>query len=99
MKIAIINKYQFKVNRGAETYVSELAKRLSQNHEVDILTKLNWNKKYDLVIPTNGRLQVFMVRILTWIRGARMIVSGQSTHFNWLILHRSGHLSHSVFCI
>ena len=78
MKIAIINKYQFKVNRGAETYVVELAKRLSVKHEVDILTKINFHKKYDVVIPTNGRLQVFMVRMLTWVSGAKMVVSGQS---------------------
>ncbi len=78
MKIAIINKYQFKVNRGAETFVSELAKRLSENHEVDISTKINLSKKYDVVIPTNGRLQVFVVRVLTWLTGSKMIVSGQS---------------------
>ncbi len=76
MRIAILNKYQFKVNRGAETYVMELAKRLSVKHEVDILTKINLHKKYDVVIPTNGRFQVFIVRMLTWITGAKMIVSG-----------------------
>lgn len=78
MEIAIINKYQNKVNRGAETYVAELAKRLSKNHKVDILTKIDFLKKYDLIIPTNGRFQVFLVRILTWLTGAKMIVSGQS---------------------
>ncbi len=78
MRIAIINKYQFKVNRGAETYVVELAKRLSVKHEVDILTKINLHKKYDVVIPTNGRLQVFIVRLFTWLTGAKMVVSGQS---------------------
>ncbi len=78
MKIAIVNKYQFKVNRGAETYVAELAKRLSQKHEVDILTRINWQKKYDVVIPTNGRLQVFLTRLFTWLTGAKMVVSGQS---------------------
>lgn len=78
MKIAIINKHQDKVNRGAETYVSELSKRLSKNHEVDVLTKINFTKRYDVVIPTNGRLQVFVVRLLTWLTGSKMIVSGQS---------------------
>ena len=48
MEIAIINKYQNKVNRGAETFVSELSKRLSKNHQVDILTKINFFKKYDI---------------------------------------------------
>lgn len=78
MEIAIINKYQNIVNRGAETYVSELSKRLSKNHQVDILTKINFFKKYDIVIPTNGRLQVFIVRLITWLTGSKMIVSGQS---------------------
>ena len=78
MEIAIVNKYQNKVNRGAETFVSELSKRLSKNHQVDILTKINFFKKYDIVIPTNGRLQVFIVRIFTWLTGSKMIVSGQS---------------------
>lgn len=78
MKIAIVNKYQNKVNRGAETFVSELSKRLSMNHEVDVLTKINFSKKYDVVIPTNGRLQVFVVRLFTWLTGSKMIVSGQS---------------------
>ena len=78
MKILIINKYQNKVNRGAETFVTEFSKRLSKNHQVDVLTKINFLEKYDLIIPTNGRLQVFLVRIITWLTGAKMIVSGQS---------------------
>lgn len=78
MKIAFLNKYQNKVNRGAETFVAELAKRLSKNHQVDILTRINWFKRYDIVIPTNGRLQVFLVRLLTWLTNSKMIVSGQS---------------------
>jgi len=78
MKIAIINRYQNKVNRGAETFVSELAKRLSKNHEVEVSNKINFAKKYDVIIPTNGRSQVFIVRLLTWLTGAKMIVSGQS---------------------
>ncbi len=78
MKIAIINKYQGKVNRGAETFVNELSKRLSKKHEVDVLNEINLFKRYDVIIPTNGRLQVFLVRILTWITKSKMIVSGQS---------------------
>jgi glycosyltransferase involved in cell wall biosynthesis len=78
MKIAIINKYQFKVNRGAETFVTELAKRLAVKHEVDILTKINFSKRYDVIIPTNGRLQAFLTRIVAWFTGAKMVISGQS---------------------
>jgi glycosyltransferase involved in cell wall biosynthesis len=82
MKIAILNKYQSKVSRGAETFVYELSKRLSKNHEVDVISKVNYfylfKNKYDLIIPTNGRMQVLMVRMVTWLSGSKMIVSGQS---------------------
>lgn len=82
MRIAFLNKYQNKVNRGAETYVYELAKRLSKNHEVDVISNINYlsllKNKYDLIIPTNGREQVFLIRIITWLTNAKMMVSGQS---------------------
>lgn len=78
MQILIINKYQFKVNRGAETFVTELAKRLAVKHEVDILTKINLSKRYDVIIPINGRFQAFLTRIVAWFTGAKMVISGQS---------------------
>lgn len=82
MKIAFLNKYQNKVNRGAETFVRELAKRLSKNHQVDIISDINYftlfTEKYDLIIPTNGRFQVFATRIITWLTGSKMVISGQS---------------------
>lgn len=82
MKIAFLNKYQESVNRGAETYVSELSKRLSRKHNVDVVSKIDYLKlirsKYDVIIPTNGRFQVFITRLITWFTGSKMIVSGQS---------------------
>ena len=82
MHIAFLNKYQNKVFRGAETFVYELSKRLSKNHEVDVISDINYwrllKKKYDLIIPTNGRWQVIIVRKIAWLTGAKMIVSGQS---------------------
>lgn len=82
MKIAILNKYQDKVNRGAETFVAELSKRLSKSHSVDVISKINYwkilNSKYDLIIPTNGREQAYLIRLITWITGSKMIISGQS---------------------
>lgn len=82
MKIAIINKYQNKVFRGAETFVYELGKRLSKDNKVDIISDVNYfnlfKKKYDIIIPTNGRCQVVIVRLVSWLTGAKMIVSGQS---------------------
>ena len=82
LKLAFLNKYQGKVNRGAETFVKEVSQRLSQNYQVDIISEINYldllKKKYDLIIPTNGRFQVVFTRIITWLTGGKMIVSGQS---------------------
>lgn len=82
MKIAFLNKYQNKVNRGAETFVKELSRRLLENHEVSIISEINYvnflKKKYDVIIPTNGRFQVILIRLITWLKGTKMIVSGQS---------------------
>ena len=38
MKILFLNIYQKKVERGAETFVNELSKRLAVNHQVDIIS-------------------------------------------------------------
>ncbi len=37
-----------------------------------------WKQKYDIVIPTNGGWQVAFIRILTWLRGAKMVVVGHA---------------------
>ena len=82
MKIAFLNKYQEKVNRGAETFVQEVSSRLKKNHQVEVISNINYfnllKNKYDLIIPTNGRLQVVLVRLITWLRKEKMLVSGQS---------------------
>ncbi|AKM83681.1 hypothetical protein A2422_02285 [Candidatus Woesebacteria bacterium RIFOXYC1_FULL_31_51] len=82
MKIAFLNKYQNKVNRGAETYVLELSKRFSKNHKVDVISDVNYfsllKNDYDLIIPTNGRLQAILVRIITWLKRSKVVISGQS---------------------
>lgn len=82
MKLAFINIYQGKVNRGAETFVKELSDRLKKNHQVDVISEINYfdilKKRYDLIIPTNGRFQVILIRLITWLTGGKMIVSGQS---------------------
>ena len=38
MKIVFLSEHVGFVNRGVETYVLELSKRLSKNHQVEILT-------------------------------------------------------------
>lgn len=82
MKIIFLNKYQFEVSRGAETFVFELSNRLSIKHNVEIISKINYlelfKKKFDIIIPTNGRMQAVIVRIISFFKGAKMIVSGQS---------------------
>ena len=37
-----------------------------------------WRKKYDIIVPINGGWQPAIVRLLTWIRGGKMVISGQS---------------------
>src|SRR5258706_6670182 len=82
MKIAFLNKYQNKNTRGVEIFIVELVKRLSNDFEIDVVSDINYFKiltgKYNVVIPTNGRFQVFIIRIITWLTGAKMVVSGHS---------------------
>lgn len=37
-----------------------------------------WKEKYDVVIPTNGGWQPAFIRIITWLYGGKMLISGQS---------------------
>lgn len=37
-----------------------------------------WREKYDIVVPSNSGWQMLLVRIVTWIYGGKMVVSGQS---------------------
>ncbi len=37
-----------------------------------------WREKFDIVIPINGGWQPALVRLLTWLRGGRMVVIGHS---------------------
>ena len=129
LKIAFLNIYNGVVDRGAETFVKELASRLASRHEVNVfqsgdpkgnelyqVTKIPikwdwsqksgvgtftafifinyWNRqiakftfksllriykeKYDVVIPVNGGWMPAIIRIVTWLNGPKMIISGQS---------------------
>ncbi len=129
MKIVILSFYSGSIERGVENWTYEMAKRLSQKHEVVVyqnertkkatsykvistsisfdwsktdsksvisrrlfldyksiliarftflLIPLLWKDKPDIIIPTNGGWQTFLVRILSWIRGSRMVVVGHS---------------------
>lgn len=37
-----------------------------------------WKNKYDIVIPINGGWQPALIRIVTWLSGGKMVISGQS---------------------
>lgn len=82
MKIAFLNKYQNINTRGAETFVYELSRRLSKNHDTSVVSNINYlnlfKKRYDVIIPTNGRFQVVIVRKIAWLMGSKIVVSGQS---------------------
>jgi glycosyltransferase involved in cell wall biosynthesis len=129
MKIAFLNIYNGVVNRGAETFVKELAGRLSKNHQVTVFQagdregkevykiqkvsiKFDPDRKdftdrflrrvfldyqnrviflftlksllkilkerYDIVISVNGGFMPAILRIVTWLYGGKMIISGQS---------------------
>jgi glycosyltransferase involved in cell wall biosynthesis len=128
MKIAFLNIYNGVVDRGAETFVKELASMLSQSHEVSVFQSgkaagepykvleipVSWDwkqksaagtllgllfldyfsrqilifslkafwpilkKRYDVVIPVNGGWMPAILRIVTWLNGSKMIISGQS---------------------
>lgn len=110
VKIAFLNIYQEMVERGAETYVAELSKRLSKNHTVDIFSAKKlpprrwpvlwrlfidsnslsiclftlknlgkiWREKYNVVVTVNGGWQAIILRIVTWLYGGRLVVSGQA---------------------
>lgn len=85
LRIAFLSRYLGKVNRGAETYVLELSKRLSKNHAVDVLTGADADSvlkmvsgKYDLVIPTNGRMQALKASIGRLPGKYKTLISGQA---------------------
>ena len=129
MKIAFINIYSGTVNRGAETFIHELALRLNEKYQVTLfqdgpkkgfedyeVVRVNasidwkrkdtsgtllarlfadywqrkiamftlnclpviWREKYDIVVPVNGGWQASFIRLVTWLYGGKLIISGQS---------------------
>ena len=52
MKVAILSRFQNKVNRGAESVVKELAKRLSKKMRVDVLMGRNSDNGNTVIMET-----------------------------------------------
>lgn len=85
MKIVFISRYQGKVERGVENYVTELAPRLEKlGYEVEILDsawKLLRNQKKlgpYIIYPLNGYWQTLGCRFYSWVAGAKLVVGGHA---------------------
>ena len=85
MKIVFLNRYQNKVERGAEVFISELTKRLSKNHQVDIFSgekadslKAVLEGNYDYVIPVNGRMQSLKFSLARILGKYKLLITGHS---------------------
>src|SRR3972149_731595 len=85
MKIVFLSRYQNTVSRGAENFVSELSKRLSRNHQVDILKGHESDSvrnilrgKYQIVISINGRLQSLKASLGRIVGGYKLLIAGHS---------------------
>lgn len=85
IRIAFSSEFVGIVNRGVETYVLELSKRLQKYFEVEIISgKESYNLKkilagnYDIVIPTNGRLQSLVAAVGKFFSRYKTIISGQA---------------------
>lgn len=85
MKIAFLSRYQNRFERGAENFVSELSKKLSEHHEVNVLAGRDAddlskviNGNYDLIIPINGRLQSLKASLGRFWGKYKLLITGHS---------------------
>ena len=82
VKISILNVYSDINSRGSEQWAESLKEKIKGKFEVEIFSEIyrdyfKWIKS-DIIIPTNGRAQVFLCRLITWFRKKPMIVFGHS---------------------
>ncbi len=76
-EVYIISRFHGKVNRGVETYVGELAKRLPATIIASPWPVL-FKPSGSIVISNNGRWDSILVRLITWLKGQKLIIPGQS---------------------
>lgn len=77
MKISILS-FNNKNLRGAEIWAKTLKEKLEDKYEIEIFESFGkWTPK-DINISINGRWQVLICRILTWIFRKPMVVFGHS---------------------
>lgn len=85
MKICFLSRYQNRIQRGAENFVAELAKRLSRNHNVDVfygkdaddLSKIK-KGNFNIVIPINGRTQSLKASLGRMSGKYKLLITGHS---------------------
>lgn len=85
MRIAFLSRYQNKMQRGAENFVTEISKRLAKKNQVDVFDKKYSDdlKKvikgnYDVVIPINGRMQSLKTSLGRLVSGYKLLITGHS---------------------
>ncbi len=91
MKIAVLSYFSGTWERGAENWAAQLSSFLKPNHDIKVfgsqagenmvtytLRILKQLSDFQVVIPINGRWQVFLTRIYCWIFGKKMIAVGHS---------------------
>lgn len=88
MKIVFLNFYGGENNRGVESFIKELSTRLkvkvfdgkAEGNIFSFTLKVLFNLKnnFDVIVPTNGRSQVFLCRLWSWVLGKKMLVTGHS---------------------
>ncbi len=84
-KIAILSRFQNRVQRGAETFVYELSGRLKKKNQVDILTGSESDSltkillgKYDIVISMNGGFQSLKASIGRIFSPYKLVIVGEA---------------------
>lgn len=85
MNIVFLSRYQNQVNRGAEHFVSELSKRLSKKHTVNVMSSGGADDiskviqgNYDIVVPINGRLQSLKASLGRVQDRYKLLITGHS---------------------
>ena len=79
MRVVFLCKNYGLVNRGVETYVSELSSRLKHlGIDVNIYPHSGYLSKVDIVISTNGRWDAIKAKVWCLVHNSKLIISGQS---------------------
>jgi glycosyltransferase involved in cell wall biosynthesis len=79
VNILIINRFFGSLERGAETWAKNLRENLDEEVVfANSVFPLGNISKANIVIPTNGRAQVFACRIVTFVLRKPMVVFGHS---------------------